>query len=936
MAQADTGKGHSAEKHRDPRVTDRRLGINFVHGDEILQENGLKILHIDDSELDAELVRCALERAYPGCHADWVSNFPAYRQALRTVVYDLILSDYALPDCNGLQLLAEARAQYNGIPFILVTGALGDEPAIETVKAGVTDYILKSNLERLQTAIPRALEQTRREQERNAALQALRLSEERFDLAVRGSGAGIWDWSDVTKNEMWFSPRIYELLGYPEGENEKPFSHLNELIHAEDMPATAKALAAHFSGQQPYDVEYRVRHRNGHYLWLRCRGKAIFDNGVPRRMAGYVQDISERKKAQRELLRHQQDLLRAQEVAHLGCWTLDIPAQRLYWTSVLYKIFGFTPETFDRTLAAARSRIHPEDRGKVEAAWQEALKSGRLDCEYRLLIEGQIRYVHDVGEIEFDSQRLPCKAIGVVHDLTEQRHAEVEKRKSDERYRAITNAAQDAIIMVDSQGQITLWNPAAQKIFGFSAEEALGRNIHQFLAPENLRPHALRAMQEFARTGQGEQINRLVEVEGLTRQGNLIPLEITLSAVHQDEGWQAIGLLRDISERKAAEEQRRSLESQLRQAQKLEALGTLAGGISHDFNNILASILGYTSLVERRLPAESREKLDLQEVLKAAGRAKQLVGQILTFCRKSEVKKEPVFPDLVLKEALTLLKASLPATIEISCSLNSNGEAVLGDSTQIHQVIMNLCTNAYHAMPHGGTLSISLQKRHIGEGTSLPLAVGNYLEILITDTGCGIPAEFLPKIFDPYFTTKPVDSGTGLGLSVVKGIIEGMKGFIGVESRVNHGTRFLILLPCYQDIHPQEAAPSTDQSTGGSEHLLFVDDELNLVLLGKKFLEGLGYRVSTQCSSLDALELIRTRPQEFDLVITDQAMPQMSGMTLAKELKKIAPNLPVILCSGLYVPLEPDLLAETSIRKFLLKTDLLDKMPGILREVLDG
>jgi len=647
-----------------------------------LKENVLKLLYVDDSELDAELVRSALEKACPGCHVDWVHDFSAYRQALNAVAYDLILSDYALPDCNGLQLFAEARAHDNDIPFILITGALGDESAIETVKAGITDYILKSNLERLQTAIPQALEQARRERDRKETLQALRLSEERFDLAVRGSGAGIWDWSDVSINDMWLSPRIYELLGYPEGEKEKPFSNLDELIHPEDLPAASKALADHFSGQQPYDIEYRIRHQKGHYIWFRSRGKAIFDNGVPRRMAGYVQDLTERK---------------------------------------------------------------------------------------------------------------------------------------------------------------------------------------------------------------------------------------------------------------TAEVQRLSLENQLRQAQKLEALGTLAGGIAHDFNNILASILGYTSLVERRMPADSREKLDLQEVLRAADRAKKLVGQILTFCRKSEVKKEPVFPDLVIQETLALLKASLPATIEISSSLNSHGEAVLGDATHIHQVIMNLCTNAYHAMPQGGTLTISLQKRQIGAGTSLPLVPGDYLEILVTDTGSGIPAELLPKIFDPYFTTKPIDSGTGLGLSVVKGIIEGMKGFIGVESQVGRGTNFQILLPCHQDIMPQESAPPAKQcAAGGSEHLLFIDDELGLVQLGKKFLESLGYQVTTQCSSQEALELVGTRPQDFDLVITDQAMPQMSGITLAKQLKKIAPALPVILCSGLYVPLEPELLAETSIRNFLLKTDLMDKLPGMLREVLDG
>ncbi|NOY12690.1 MAG: PAS domain-containing protein [Deltaproteobacteria bacterium] len=898
----------------------------------------LHILHLEENELDAESVSHALKATDFHCLIDRVDNFAAYQQALSERDYDLILADFALSDCDGVKTFAEAKKLSPQTPYILVTGAIGEEPAVDMIKTGVTDYVLKTKLARLQTAVPKALEAARVSREKQQATDALWLSKERFDLAVCGSGAGVWDWADVTNEQMWWSPRIYAILGLAEDELPATCGQIYARMHPDDVAIARQAIRNHFAEQKPYDVEFRLRHKQGHFIWIRSRGRALVAaDGTPLRMAGYVQDVSDRKVAQTQLLEREKDLLRAQEVAKIGVWSLDIPQNRLRWTAETYRIFGVENRNdFAGTVESLDAYVHPDDRAFVAEKWRQALAGAGYDIEHRIIAgNGQVKYVREVAEVEFDAAGRPLRGIGVVHDLTRQRRAEEEQRKTDEKYRIISSTAREAFVMIDSAGKVTLWNPAAEKIFGYTAEEMLGQAVHQVLVPGKLRSLAIKGLSHFHLTGEGAAVGEMMELEGLTKQGKLVPLEISLNRVRHDDEWQAIGVLRDISERKEAEAERQALEQQLRQTQKMEAIGTLAGGIAHDFNNILASIIGYTSMVERRLEPGSRDQLDLQEVLNAADRAKLLVRQILTFSRKSEQAQKPVHLDRVVREVQHLIRASLPSTIEIVTRLQTTEKTILGDATQIHQVLMNLCTNAYHAMPDGGTLTITLEKKQLGEENPWELRSGGYLQLLVTDTGRGISPDVIDKIFDPYFTTKDIDTGTGLGLSVVCGIVIGAGGFIDVESVLGEGTRFRILLPVYQPLAKTAADEKVTAVTGGSEHILFVDDEVNLARLGRDFLEDLGYRVTIQTSSLAALQQVKSVPQAYDLLVTDQTMPRMTGIELAKQLYLITPKLPVILCSGLTYSLETEGVSETAICKVLVKTELLDCLPQLLREVFD-
>lgn len=361
-----------------------------------------------------------------------------------------------------------------------------------------------------------------------------------------------------------------------------------------------------------------------------------------------------------------------------------------------------------------------------------------------------------------------------------------------------------------------------------------------------------------------------------------------------------LGVYQDITERKRAEDEREELEKRLRQAQKMESIGTLAGGIAHDFNNILSIILGYAELAtDEQDPVKRAE--DLKQVRLGGERAKELVKQILAFSRKIDTPKQPIQVSLIVKEAMKMLRASLPTTIEIKQDINSFG-TVLGDPTQLHQVVMNLCVNAYHAMREtGGKLAVSvgeidLQADDVGYGA---LAPGRYLKLEISDTGCGMSPEVKERIFEPYFTTKQTGEGTGLGLAVVHGIVKSFNGHVSVYSEPGHGTSFHVYLPLVAK--EEVSLPSKEEVenlTGSGERVLFVDDEAQIVAIAQQHLSMNGYQVTTCSNAVQALEEFRRVPGQFELIITDMTMPYMTGAELAQQILSLRPEIPIILCTG--------------------------------------
>jgi signal transduction histidine kinase/ActR/RegA family two-component response regulator len=416
---------------------------------------------------------------------------------------------------------------------------------------------------------------------------------------------------------------------------------------------------------------------------------------------------------------------------------------------------------------------------------------------------------------------------------------------------------------------------------------------------------------------------------------------ISTSPIFDSEGHLtgSVQVARDITERKM-------MEDKLRQAYKMEAIGTLAGGIAHDFNNILAAIVGYTEMLESSIEKESLEYDYVTQMLKAGGRAKDLVQQILAFSRESDHEFEPIQIKFPIKEALKLIRASLPATIEIQRDIQADA-MVLADPTQIHQVVMNLCTNADHAMQErGGILGVSLRNADFGIGngdlglgngnlkSGIGLVPGPYVKLSVSDTGCGMPPHIVTRIFDPFFTTKEKGVGTGMGLSVVHGIVKSHGGAIDVYSEPGQGTTFNVFLPALES--RSEAETRVDKPIfGGSENILFVDDEHMVVDVMGKALKSLGYHVVTRTSSMEALELFQEEPDRFDMVITDMTMPKMTGRQLAEKLIQIRPNLPIILITGFSTAIDEETAPAAGIQAIIFKPILKRDIAEAVRKILD-
>jgi signal transduction histidine kinase len=419
---------------------------------------------------------------------------------------------------------------------------------------------------------------------------------------------------------------------------------------------------------------------------------------------------------------------------------------------------------------------------------------------------------------------------------------------------------------------------------------------------------------------------------------------VLLNTANALESLEFYSLLRNQNENleKMVEERTQTLakyERQLQQVLKIQAIGTLAGGIAHDFNNILFPIVGYTELTMDEVPDDSVAHNNLEEVLKAAHRAKDLVQQILTFSRQSGQERKPVKVQLIIKEALQLLRASIPASIEIINKIDDDCHPVMGDATQIHQVIMNLCTNAYQAMQDkGGTLEVNLSEVYVGyEETAKKIGMqpGKHLQLLVRDEGCGMDAVVLGRIFEPYYTTKEQGKGTGLGLSVIHGIVKNHRGDISVTSSPGKGTTFKVYLPITEDAEIATELEPSNGTVKGNERILLIDDEEQIVSMEQQMLENLGYEVTARTDSTEALKEFSQQPQNFDLVITDMTMPQMTGDELAQKLLNIKPDIPVILCTGFNEDITEEKALSMGIQKFVMKPVIKNDLATTIRTVLD-
>ena len=519
----------------------------------------------------------------------------------------------------------------------------------------------------------------------------------------------------------------------------------------------------------------------------------------------------------------------------------------------------------------------------------------------------------------------------LAQEIEESRKAGKALQESNERYRTLIESVTDAIVIVDPDGKLTYLNPEYEKISGYPVEELIGRLFTELVPPEDRES----TLERFRQGLSGEK-TPIAEISILHKDGSQVPVEINSTTLLDAEGKPVgrIAVVRDISERKR-------LEAHLLQRQRLESIGILAGGIAHDFDNILSIIMGFTDMAIREVPEKSSARQNLDRALTGIQRAADLVKQITAFSQQSMPARGPVLVSPIAEDVASLLRASLPETIEIRLDLQTGIGTVYADPTQIHQVLMNLCTNAAHAMREkGGILDVSLSEVEMDAAAlaGLPeISPGDYLRMTVSDTGEGMSPEVLDLIFDPYFSTKERGEGAGLGLSVVHGIMKSHGGAITVRSKPRKGTTFHVYLPLLKHrAEPEEQIGVYEPLPGGNERILFVEDEEDMVFLVGQLLESLGYEVITRANGMDALSLFREQPDRFDLVITDMTLPGMTGERLAEQIKKIRHDTPIILCTGFGEDITEERARKMGIGEIILKPLVNIDLTKTIRKVLDN
>lgn len=691
-----------------------------------------------------------------------------------------------------------------------------------------------------------------------------------------------------------------------------------KFLSVKQIPDVLSKMAKSFRGKsfKSYEVEFR-----GKILEISTNS-----DKKNKRITGIIRDITQRKISEQEIKKSEERYRLLFESNPHPMWVYDLKSlEFLAVNDAAIQHYGYSHKEFlsmtikdirpQQYVSALLKNIAKVSTGIDEAGlWKHKKKNGTIiDVEitsHTLIWEGK------------------QSEVVLVNDVTE-------KKQAEERYRDLVEKAGIAIVIDDSEGKFSYFNKQFVELFGYSEEEILKKSIRELVHPEDVK----KVMQIHNNRLEGKPVPNRYEFRGVKKDNSTIHLESDIVLLKEGDSY--IGTrsyIWDISDRIRMANEREKLEKQLRRAQKLETIGTLAGGIAHDFNNILAPILGYTDMALLSLEKSDPLHEDLSNVLKGAYRAKELVEQILLFSKQSEKEKQSLKLQFLVKEALKLIRPSIPTTIEIIQNIDESCAKVHADATQIHQVIVNLCTNAWQAMEEkGGKLTIILNQISIDSHTAKinpNLEKGLYVRLTVKDTGPGMNEETLDRIFEPFYTTKTLDKGTGLGLSVVHGIVRSHNGDIQVFSEVGKGTEFQIFLPVL-DLQDTKSQTSVAKIIGGSETILIVDDELAVTNMVQKMLDKFGYKTETYNNGKDALDIFQKHPEKYDLLISDLTMPQMTGLDLADQMLNINPSLSIIIMTGYGNSITVEKQKEHSIKKVLVKPIVVKELITLVRNVLD-
>lgn len=675
--------------------------------------------------------------------------------------------------------------------------------------------------------------------------------------------------------------------------------------------------------------------------WMLCSAFPLYgESGALLEVVVAMADFTERKLAVEALRRSESRWRLAGRLARLGGWHYEAPCGPLEFSTELGELLGagglhaLTPDEARQLLPGASCELwqHHIDACLVGgAAFDVELEASSVD--------GHLVHLRVLGEGVRDAGNRLIAVEGAVQDITERKLGEASLRAAQSELAATLAAVPDLLFDVDLRGRIFAQHSPNTQLLLMSPREFLGRLLEEVL-PAEAAGVAHSALQQAHALGHSSGLQYELTLAGGRRW---FELSVSRRAVPPGELPRFIVLARDVTERKQSEAERRALERQLREAQKMESIGTLAGGIAHDFNNILAAILGNVALASEDLPAAHAARSSLDQIRRAGLRARSLVQQILTFSRRqpNELVGQSLRP--VVEETVALLRATLPAGVRLQTVLPDAPLQVQADATQLQQVVMNLCTNAWHALPEGrGHIEVGLEALSAETAVALELGdlpAGPCAHLWVRDTGCGMETSLVERIFDPFFTTKPPGHGTGLGLSVVHGIVRGHLGVVQVQSQPGEGSTFHVYLPAVAPAPFDEGpggGPVDDKAPGVGQHVIYVDDDEVMVLMVQRLLQRAGYRVTTCTAPAQLLALLREQPALGDLVVSDYNMPEMSGVELAIELARLRPALPVVISSGYIADELRQQARAVGVRALLKKENTLEELPGLVQQVLAG
>ncbi|KRT55456.1 PAS domain S-box protein [endosymbiont of Ridgeia piscesae] len=766
---------------------------------------------------------------------------------------------------------------------------------------------------------------------RKSMEQRLIASEARYHLVAQAGRVAAWElWPETGR--LLGDPMLFRLLGYQPKDLSDAWAEWIKLALPESQRQIEEEIERLRRGDaQRVSLEMQVRHKSGRTVWLHCNGR-LMDEGEDgiERVLGICVDISELRQAMADLQARETQFQELLDSLREGVWAAELDGSRiLYVNRAVEEIYGRPAKAFDEQPELWLEAVHPQDRKGVEERTARLWDDGRVELEYRICHpDGEVHWVLDNKSVIMDAQGRPVRIGGVMTDITRRKQAEqalIREHLQAERYLEV---AEVMLLGLDQQGHIKLLNRKGYEILGYEPGSLEGRDWFETVLPDGeVEP----VRQIFDEIMQGRvDLHTYVENEIVTRSGERRLIAWRNATVRDDEeritGTFSSGS--DITELHLAASERERLRRELAQAQKMEAVGRLTSGIAHDFNNILASVLGYTGLAIERFAGECPAKMRdyLYEVQTAGERARDLVAQLLRFSRGSGSEPQCLQLIPLVKEVVKMLQAPMTTGITFETDLDPDTPPVYIDPVQAHQALVNLCINARDAMGGRGMIHISLHrlKQVQAECASChKILNGEWVELSVSDEGVGIEPGQLNHIFDPFFTTKELDEGSGMGLAVTRGVVEQHGGHILVNSVPGEGSCFRLLLPLAAEMALKNerlsSSPDTTVPERISGHLLVVDDEHSLIDYLQDLLQSQGCRVTAVDNAQKALECFMDAPESFDLVISDQIMPNMTGSELARRLLAIRPGLPVIIYSGNSESLDEKRAHEMGISRFLRK-----------------